>query len=111
MKVSDAIEKIRRDLVDTLEQLDRWFDLPVESQTYKPRDGGWSIHEVLEHITLTNHFLMIIIRKGKEKALKRYEQGKFPTRKPTSIVWQPLTTGCLSLGSSRTHGADGKRTD
>jgi hypothetical protein len=80
MKVSDAIEKIRRDLADTLERLDRWFDLPVEPQTYKPRDGGWSIREVLEHITLTNHFLMIIIRKGRDKALKRYEQGKVPHR-------------------------------
>lgn|SRR5690606_30975724 len=90
MKVSDAIEKIRRDLADTLERLDRWFDLPVEPQTYKPRDGGWSIREVLEHITLTNHFLMIIIRKGRDKALKRYEQGKVPPGIPTSIVWPPL---------------------
>ncbi|WP_106344636.1 DinB family protein [Planifilum fimeticola] len=109
MKVSDAIEKIRRDLVDTLEQLDRWFDLPAGSLTYKPRDGGWSIREVLEHITLTNHFLMIIIRKGKSAEAVRTRKSSPRGNRPGSSGIH-CTTGCFFLGSSRTHGADGKRT-
>ena len=47
-----------------------WFDKPLELRAYKPQNGGWSIDEILEHITLTNHFLLIIINKGTDKALR-----------------------------------------
>ena len=31
--------------------------------------GGWTIEQILEHIGLTNHFLLILIDKGTKKAL------------------------------------------
>jgi hypothetical protein len=36
---------------------------------YKPINDGWTIEQVLEHIALTNHFLLILIDKGAAKAL------------------------------------------
>ncbi|WP_167670240.1 DinB family protein [Paenibacillus tianmuensis] len=44
-----------------------WFDLSSELLSYKP-SVGWSIEQILEHVTLTNHYLLILIRKGKKKA-------------------------------------------
>ena len=37
---------------------------------YRPADKGWTIGEILEHITLTSHFLLIVAQNGSAKALK-----------------------------------------
>ena len=37
-------------------------------------NGGWTIDEILEHIKLTNHFLLILIEKGSRKALLNSSQ-------------------------------------
>ncbi len=58
-------------MAETFATLYVWFDQPEEVRAYKPADNGWSINEILEHITLTTHFLLIIVRKGYPKALKR----------------------------------------
>ena len=39
-------------------------------RSYRPAAGGWAIGEVLEHVALTNHYLLILIEKGAAKALK-----------------------------------------
>lgn len=62
---------IKTALNETFDTLDTWFE--VEGSKYNPQDGGWSIHENLEHITLTSYFLLKVIRKGRDKALKRYQ--------------------------------------
>jgi hypothetical protein len=51
--------------------VDEWFDKEHPLPDYKPSNGGWCIHEVLEHIMLTNHFLLIIIEKGTTEALRK----------------------------------------
>jgi hypothetical protein len=68
VKTNDRVGKV---LAATFDSIFGWFKEPEHIRTYKPSDGGWSINEILEHITLTTHFLMIIIRKGCDKALKR----------------------------------------
>ncbi|MFD2784717.1 DinB family protein [Hymenobacter rubripertinctus] len=35
-----------------------------------PRERGWTADEILEHVGLTNHFLLILIQKAARKALK-----------------------------------------
>ncbi|WP_172826865.1 DinB family protein [Flammeovirga sp. SJP92] len=47
-----------------------WFEEKEEIKHYKPIDNGWTIAEILEHIALTSHFLMILIDKGTDKALR-----------------------------------------
>ena len=39
-------------------------------KNYRPADGGWTILEILEHISLTNHFLLKLIDNGADKALR-----------------------------------------
>ena len=70
-----TLARVRAALVDTFDQVDPWFDKPAAGRSYKPSSGGWSIDEVLEHITLTSHFLMIVIRNSARTALKRAAAG------------------------------------
>ncbi|GAB2951546.1 hypothetical protein GCM10027048_15670 [Hymenobacter coalescens] len=65
-----VITHIRRALSEAFTRLDQWFEHPEAERSYRPRNGGWTIAEVLEHVGLTNHFLLILIDKGAAKALK-----------------------------------------
>jgi hypothetical protein len=71
MPYQQTITTIAQTLTEVFSTLNTYFDLQAALRTYKPLDGGWSIDEILEHITLTNHFLMLTLRSGCEKALKR----------------------------------------
>lgn len=70
-----TIARVRAALVDTFDQVDPWFDKPAAVLSYRPSSGGWSVDEVLEHVTLTSHFLMIVIRNSARTALKRAAAG------------------------------------
>lgn len=74
MPYSQTIQTVKQTLTEAYQLLDLWFEKPKEALFYQPRNG-WSIQEILEHITLTNHYLLIIIRKGRDKALKRARAG------------------------------------
>lgn len=76
MAYTKTIQVIHQTLTETVAELDTWFEQSKESRSYKPRDGGWSIEEILEHVTLTSYYLLIIIRKGRDKALKRAFLGE-----------------------------------
>lgn len=69
MNVTQAIGFIDQELSQTLSDYQDWFHLKSDVLTYKPQ-AGWSIEQILEHVTLTNHFLLILIRKGKRKAIE-----------------------------------------
>ncbi|HMQ55675.1 MAG TPA: DinB family protein [Anaerolineae bacterium] len=62
---------------DTFAALDACFDQPAAFLTYRPA-GGWSSAEILEHVSLTNHYLLKIIRKGVVKARRRAETRPIP---------------------------------
>ena len=72
---TSTIERVHTALDQTFSEIDGWFDRPEALRAYKPASGGWSIDEVLEHVTLTSHFLMIVIRQSAEKGLKRAGRG------------------------------------
>jgi hypothetical protein len=76
MPYEKTIQLVRQTLSETIAELDTWFERLEESRRYRPQDGGWSIQEILEHITLTNHYLLLIIRQGREKALRRASRGE-----------------------------------
>lgn len=63
------IKLIHSSLDENFGALDVWFDKEPGLFQYTPR-AGWSVPEVLEHVGLTNHFLLILIRKGVDKALR-----------------------------------------
>ncbi|MEI6409774.1 MAG: DinB family protein [Bacteroidota bacterium] len=71
MDIHNRINTIKNTLTQTFAEIDHWFNLPESTLTFKPSNGGWTIDEILEHIGLTNHFLLILIEKGTRKALEQ----------------------------------------
>lgn len=69
MNVNQVISFIDQELSQTLSDYQDWFDIKSDVLSYKPQ-VGWSIEQILEHVTLTNHFLLILIRKGTRKAIE-----------------------------------------
>lgn len=69
MNINHLIAEIRDSLVLTFNNIDQWFDKDETLRSYQPKNGGWTIDQILEHIGLTNHFLLILIDKGTNKAL------------------------------------------
>lgn len=67
--IHDTITNVRTCLTDTFATLDTWFDQRVELRRYRPATGGWTADEILEHVGLTNHFLLILVDKATRKAL------------------------------------------
>lgn len=51
------------------------FDRPGELRRFKPASGGWSVDQVLEHVTLTNHFLLLTLGKWVGIAEQRARRG------------------------------------
>ena len=70
MKIQTVISTIQNSLVTTFSSIDVWFDKQPELRRYRPTTGGWTINEILEHISTTNHFLLILIDKGTTKSLQ-----------------------------------------
>ncbi len=73
---ANTIAAVRASLVEVFTELDRWFERPAEVRSFGPASGGWTIDQVLEHISLTNHFLMLTLRKSVETALRRAATGE-----------------------------------
>ena len=71
MSISEYISIIETHLQSAFAQTDSWFEKDAQLRDYKPSNGGWSINEILEHITLTNHYLLVLIEKGSRKALNK----------------------------------------
>jgi hypothetical protein len=76
MPYTETVQMLQRVLAETVAEIDIWFGMPEGSREYKPQDEGWSINEILEHITLTSHYLLLIIDKGCKKAQRRASLGE-----------------------------------
>jgi DinB superfamily len=74
MDIQNIIAEIRDFLTTTFATVDTWFDKDAALRQYQPQNGGWCIDQILEHIALTNHFLLILIDKGTQKALANAAQ-------------------------------------
>jgi hypothetical protein len=67
---------VRTSVVDQFADVDAWFERPIDERAFRPASQGWTIDEVLEHISLTNHFLMVTLRKAVDKALQHAAHGQ-----------------------------------
>ncbi len=74
MDFQNYLTKIQSELNNVFDEVDRWFDRSEDVRTFRPTNDGWTTNEVLEHISLVNHFLLILILKGKRKALEKTRQ-------------------------------------
>jgi len=69
MEIGMLIAELQAELRATFAQVAAWFDKPASLREFVPADEGWTIDEVLNHIGLTNYYLLILIEKGANKAL------------------------------------------
>jgi hypothetical protein len=74
--IQDVLNKIQADLDDIFGQVFDWCRADMGLLDYVPHSNGWTIRLVLEHISITNHFLLILIRKGAAKAIERAAKGQ-----------------------------------
>lgn len=68
--ILDVINRIKDELNRSFDELFHWFDTKDELLDYLPANNGWTIRQILEHISLTNHFLLILVRKGVIKSIE-----------------------------------------
>ena len=69
MTIETLLTELEHFLTATFAAVDAWFDQPAALLAHLPADQGWTGAEVLNHIGLTNHYLLILIEKGTAKAL------------------------------------------
>jgi hypothetical protein len=69
--MTKVINIIDAELTQTFDEMFKWFNIDKELMHYAPNNKGWSIRKVLEHVSLTNHYLLMLISKGTKKALER----------------------------------------
>lgn len=74
MNANEVVTLVESTLRQTFAAVDLWFDKQVDLQTYRPKNGGWTVSQVLEHIALTNQYLMILVDKGVDKSLKNVQE-------------------------------------
>jgi hypothetical protein len=74
-----AYEQTTRTVRDTLcsvfAGVDAWFERDEVLRAFRPASGGWSVDQVLEHIALTNRFLMLTLRKYVDIVERRAKRG------------------------------------
>lgn len=69
MSIESTISKINKALISAFAQIDSWFDEPEFILRHRLSDDSWCPAEILEHIMLTNHFLLKLIDKGSKRAI------------------------------------------
>ncbi|MFN8289383.1 MAG: DinB family protein [Chitinophagaceae bacterium] len=91
--IENVISRIQKELTETFDNLFIWFERDDKLLNYLPKNGGWSIRKILEHISMTNYFLLILIRKGTDKALRKAkEKGFTKLCEPYEFDWIKMQT-------------------
>jgi hypothetical protein len=75
--IDEVINKIRTELRLMFDELYSCFTMGDEYLNYQPNNNGWTMRKVLEHISLTNHFLLILVKKGTLKAIAKAEKTDY----------------------------------
>ena len=78
MPYQTTIQTVRRQLITSFDALDARFELPEAVRSYQPAAEAWRIDDILEHVSLTSHYLLLVIRKGVAKACKRAATQAIP---------------------------------
>lgn len=66
---------VRKRIHEAVAAVSPWFETEPALLDWLPPGDGWTISEILSHITLTSHYLLILIKKGEHKALKIKSNG------------------------------------
>ena len=72
MDIFKLIQDIKIHLKSTFDEVDKWFGKDNKTLNFQPSKGGWTVPQILEHIYLTNFYLLILIEKDSRKAIRNY---------------------------------------
>jgi hypothetical protein len=73
---AERIISVLQKAIDTaFSELDPWFAKDNDVRLYHATHEEWNIHQILEHVSLVNHYLMMIIDKGARKAVRRSDRA------------------------------------
>ncbi|MCF2221405.1 DinB family protein [Chryseobacterium sp. PS-8] len=72
MDIFRFIQDLKTHLKLSFDEVDKWFDKDNKTLNFQPSNGGWTVQQILEHIYLTNFYLLILIEKGSRKAMLNY---------------------------------------
>lgn len=86
MPLEQTLTNLKRDLIRTFAVVDEWFDREHPLRCHNPLPGAWNINEVLEHIMLTNHYLLIIIDNARTKALAKSQGASVSIEFPSDYL-------------------------
>ena len=78
LEITLLLAELRTELHETFAAVETWFDRPADLGAFVPEDQGWTVDEILNHIGLTNHYLLILIEKGVAKALANVQARSLP---------------------------------
>jgi hypothetical protein len=76
MNIETLVSRIRYDITNSFAIIDTWFDEKNCVLNHQPATGGWTGSQILEHVMLTNSYLLLLIEKSTAKALKRAQTKK-----------------------------------
>jgi hypothetical protein len=98
-RMENIILQLEKELASSFGEVEAYFDCPSNVLEYIPTNKGWMIKQVLEHITLTNHFLLILVKKGVEKSLALSQ------KKDAAFSWEGYTFNWGKLTAIGQHNA------
>ena len=75
--IQQVIKRIEDELEAAFNEVFGWFNKEERLMVFRPLSKGWTIEEILEHIYLTNFYLLILIRKGAASALRKSAETDF----------------------------------
>lgn len=70
------IALLDEEICNTFNALLLWFSKDKTLRAFSSLNEEWDIEQVLEHVLLANHYLLILIEKGRKKALKKTNRLK-----------------------------------
>lgn len=82
MNIENVIAAIGHQAMDVRHALSEWLHENSDVLAYKPKSGGWTGLQILEHVMLTSHYLLLIIDKASAKAKQR------SMSKPIETDWE-----------------------
>jgi hypothetical protein len=93
MRWERTVRTVRDALCSISAEVDAWFDRDEALRRLKPASGRWSVDQVLEHITLTNHYLML--------TCNNWQQSRPSSRLASQGRPKPVHAETLRTGSAR----------
>lgn len=65
-------------------ELEAWLAAPEPLWSSRPEPQAWSVAEVLEHVALMQHFVLLLVEKLAARGLARAARGGVPPQEPAS---------------------------